>query len=165
MSDDNVSPPIKSGSSKNRRVVGVMIGIMIVVIGLGVFFWFHSFNQNNTVASQDSNQSDGAVYYVKFKQPFVFNVHSDHQRSRIVQVKVQLMVKGERSAEDAEAHLPLMRSTLLDLFSTMTVEQLRQINGSQALRDIGLSGVKSALAKVNSPALVEKMLLTGFVMQ
>jgi flagellar FliL protein len=114
-------------------------------------------------ASQTSAQVE-PVSYVNIAQPFVFNVTSD-TRNRVVQIKVQLMVRGSENDNLARYHSPLIESTLLATFASATVEQLREATGRIELRDKATDDIKAVMTKVVGKPVIERVLFTDFVMQ
>lgn len=102
--------------------------------------------------------------YVNTSRPFVFNV-SGGLRDRLVEIRVQLLVRSETDRALVQANLPLIESIILSSFSAATVEQWRDPRSRELLRDQALKEVRDSMEKlVNAPA-VEQILLTSYVMQ
>lgn len=112
--------------------------------------------QSADTANRRAAPSVAPVSYVNIAQPFVFNVSGD-TRGRMVQVKVQLMVRGTNNENLARFHSPLVESTLLATFASATVEQLRTPSGRVELRDKATEDIKAAMTQV-----VENPLLNVF---
>ena len=104
------------------------------------------------------------AYYVALPRPFVFNIIG-LKRERLVQIKVQLMVRGSDNKDLAKANLPLIESTLLQVFSATTEQQLATYQGKELLRADSLTNVNEILTKYTGKGVVEKILFSGFVMQ
>lgn len=162
-----------NASSKKKRLM-IIVGVVLLLIGGGVGAWWYLGNdpapeaptpaQTNSASSASTTPVAEPAYYVILPQPFIFNVTGD-RRDRLVQVKVQLMVRGDRNEATAKQHVPLIESTLLQTFGAATVEQLRAPGGRAQLRTIALTAVQDALVKVSGRPVVERVLFTGFVMQ
>ena len=97
-------------------------------------------------------------------RPFIFNVPGAG-RDRLVQIKVQLMVRGSDNEELAKMHIPMIEGTLLKVFSTANADDLVTEAGKVALKDQSLREVQKALNEIAGNAVVEQVLFTGFVMQ
>ena len=106
----------------------------------------------------------GSALYVAMPRPFVFNVPGS-SRDRIVQIKVQLLVRGDVNEETAKKHIPLIEGTLLSVFSTTTADELSTSVGKETLRFTALEKVQAALNDVEGTKVIERVLFTGFVMQ
>ncbi|PSV28765.1 MULTISPECIES: flagellar basal body-associated protein FliL [unclassified Photobacterium] len=155
-----------------KKLMLISAVAVIVILAAGIGFWLlngDDAKESPQVAAtvQESTTSPASVmsaYYVVLPQPFTFNVTGD-TRDRVVQIKVQLMVRGDKNEALAKQHIPLIESTLLQAFGVATVEQLRSPNGRDQLRQQALEAVKAAMVKVAGTPAVERVLFTGFVMQ
>ena len=158
------------GGKKKLIIIAVLAIVLLGGGGAGAWFFLNDASpspdtaQSGGSASQSAPAVQESAYYVILPQPFIFNVTGD-ARDRLVQVKVQLMVRGDNNEEIARQHIPLIESTLLQTFGAATVEQLRTPTGRLELRGQSLTAVQDALLKVSGRQAVERVLFTGFVMQ
>jgi len=106
----------------------------------------------------------GDAFYVGMPRPFVFNV-AGYGRDRLVQIKVQLLVRGGEDDTAARKHIPLIEDTLLQVFSESNAEKLSTHAGKQELRQNALEAVQKSMEPIVGKPLVEKILFIGFVMQ
>lgn len=106
----------------------------------------------------------GSALYVSMPRPFVFNVPGA-SRDRLVQIKVQLLVRGQNNEETAKQHIPLIESTMLRTFSKGNADDLVTAAGKDSLKAAALKDVQEALIGVAGSMVVEEVLFTGFVMQ
>jgi flagellar FliL protein len=83
----------------------------------------------------------------------------------MVQIKVQLMVRGTENEDLARHHSPLVESTLLSTFGTATVDQLRTPGGRTQLREQATKDIQATLQEVVGKPVVERVLFTDFVIQ
>ncbi|WP_318464245.1 flagellar basal body-associated protein FliL [Photobacterium leiognathi] len=153
------------------KLMIISAAVVVLLLAGGIGFWLLSGDdaaepqQAAEVAQQDAVKAPAmSAYYVVLPQPFTFNVTGD-SRDRVVQIKVQLMVRGDKNEALAKQHTPLIESTLLQAFGVATVEQLRNPNGRDQLRQQALEAVKATMVKVAGTPAVERVLFTGFVMQ
>lgn len=159
----------QGGGKKKLVIIAVLAVVLLAGAGAAAWFFFGgSSPEPETAQSGSATPPAPAVvesaYYVILPQPFIFNVSGD-ARDRLVQVKVQLMVRGDSNEAVARQHIPLIESTLLQTFGAATVEQLRTPTGRLDLRSQSLAAVQEALLKVSGRQAVERVLFTGFVMQ
>jgi len=159
--------PQEDGKGKKKLFV-IIIAVVILLLGAGgaAFFVMGSddVSQNKGASVKESAPKVDPVSYVNIAQPFVFNVTGD-KRSRVVQIQVQLMVRGSDNEDLARYHSPLVESTLLATFASATVEQLRSANGRVELRDKATEDIKAAMTKIVGKPVIERVLFTDFVMQ
>lgn len=158
------------GGKKKLIIIAVLAVVLLAGGGAVAWFFLNDSAPEPEIAQPGSAGSQAApavvesAYYVILPQPFIFNVTGD-ARDRLVQVKVQLMVRGDSNEAIAQQHIPLIESTLLQTFGAATVEQLRTPTGRLELRGQSLAAVQGALLKVSGRQAVERVLFTGFVMQ
>ncbi|CAM3749939.1 flagellar basal body-associated protein FliL [Vibrio aerogenes CECT 7868] len=153
---------------KNKLLI-IIIAVVVLLLGGGgaAFFLMGSDDQSADDSEQmqeQTKQSSSPVVYVSLAQPFVFNITGD-KRDRMVQIKVQLMVRGSKNENLARYHSPLIESSLLSTFASATVEQLRTPNGRVELRNKATEDIKTALTKAVGEPVIERVLFTDFVMQ
>ncbi|MCG9656080.1 flagellar basal body-associated protein FliL [Vibrio mediterranei] len=164
MAEDTLEQP-----KNNKKLLIIIVAVLVLLLAAGgVVYWL--LGSEETPASTPAAQSGGAavpvdpISYVNIAQPFIFNV-AGKQRDRMVQIKVQLMVRGLDNEEVARYHSPLIESTLLSTFASATVEQLRSTNGRVELRDQATADVQASLSQVVGKPVVERVLFTDFVIQ
>jgi flagellar FliL protein len=115
-------------------------------------------------AGSEADPTVGTALYVGMPRPFVFNVPGA-ARERLVQIKAQLLVRGQNNEELAKQHIPLIESTMLRTFSKANADDLVTAAGKETLKAAALKDVQDALVGVASTKVVEEILFTGFVMQ
>lgn len=108
--------------------------------------------------------SKGTALYVPMPRPFVFNVPGA-SRDRMVQIKVQLLVRGANNETISMRHIPLIEGSLLATFSAANADELVTVAGRDALKNKALSDLQQAMIEVVGSVVVEEVLFTGFVMQ
>ncbi|WP_346351818.1 flagellar basal body-associated FliL family protein [Oceanimonas sp. AH20CE76] len=145
-----------------RKLVWILLLLVLAGAGGAAAWLLISGAEEAPVAEQDNN-SDQAMY-VSLSQPFTFSVPGG-RRDRLVQIEAQLMVRGEANAELARQHLPLLESTLLDVFSRQTADNYLTAANKKALREEALNELNYATAEVLEKRLFEKVLFTSIVMQ
>lgn len=168
---------IEEGKKKSK--LPLIIIAVVVLLGGGAAAYFFLFSGSDAPPEQmeDAAIGDGepaavvaapaqtgSALYVAMPRPFVFNVPGTG-RDRLVQIKVQLMMRGSDNEEIARTHVPLIEGTLLQTFSSSNADDLVTEAGKMALREDALSSVQTRLNEVAGSTVVEKVLFTGFVMQ
>lgn len=151
--------------SKKKLLIIIIAAVVLLIGGGGAAFFLMSSNSDADTSERPARRAAAApISYVNITQPFVFNVSGD-TRGRMVQVKVQLMVRGPDNEDLARFHSPLVESTLLATFASATVEQLRTPTGRVELRDKATEDIKAAMTQVVGSPVIERVLFTDFVMQ
>ncbi|MEW9797537.1 flagellar basal body-associated protein FliL [Alteromonas sp. CYL-A6] len=165
---------IEEGGKKGKLMI-IIIALVLVVGGAAAYFLFFSGDEapaaeqlaadpeQAAVAPRQSAEV-GTALYVAMPRPFVFNVPGAG-RDRLVQIKVQLMVRGSENEEVAKSHIPLIEGTLLQVFSSANADDLVTEAGKVELRDQSVKEVQRVMNEIAGKDVVERVLFTGFVMQ
>ncbi|MAI38462.1 flagellar basal body-associated protein FliL [Alteromonas genovensis] len=178
MADEELQ--VEEGGKKKSKLMLIII-IAVVVIGGAAGAYFFLFAGSDEPAAEQLPETEaaaaaapatqgggaeiGTALYVAMPRPFVFNVPGGG-RDRLVQIKVQLLVRGSDNEELVKTHIPLIEGTLLQTFSMSNAEDLVTEAGKIELREQAVSEVKRALEENDIGSnVVERVLFTGFVMQ
>lgn len=161
---------VVQGGGKKKLIIIIVAAVLLLGVAGAAYFIFFSGEKEATAeqteepVSAESASETVMTAYVAMPRPFVFNV-PDGKRDRLVQIKVQLMVRGNDNADLAKKHIPLLEGTLVRVFGAATVEQLRSPAGKAQLRAASLDALNAELSKVENKALIDGVLFTGFVLQ
>ncbi|PKF79073.1 flagellar basal body-associated protein FliL [Vibrio sp. vnigr-6D03] len=164
MAEEQQDADAPKGKSK---LLIIIIAVVVLLAGGGgaAFFLMGSDPAEEAPAAEEAAvPTNEPASYVNIPQPFVFNVTGD-KKDRLVQIKVQIMVRGSENEGTAKHHSPLIESTLLSTFGVATAEQLRTPLGRGQLRDQATDDIKAALSQLVGQPVIEKVLFTDFVMQ
>lgn len=179
MAEDNLELDLDEGKGKKKKLIVIIAVVVVLLAGGGAGAWFMLGSSDSAPAveagAEGGEATDagapeatgpeaGTAIYVAMPRPFIFNVPGS-RRERLVQIKVQLLVRGGANDVLARKHIPLIESTLLNTFATTTADQLATIDGKEQLRMESLASVRDALKKLEGRDVVDEILFTGFVMQ
>jgi flagellar FliL protein len=167
MADEEAQGDAPKGKSK--LLIIIIAAVVLLGGGGGAAFFLMgsdepSMENGADTKAQTVQTPEDPIRYVSIPQPFVFNVTGD-KRDRLVQIKVQLMVRGTKNEELARYHTPLVESSLLSTFASATVDQLRSPTGRTELRNKATEDIRSALNRAVGNPIIERVLFTDFVMQ
>jgi flagellar FliL protein len=172
---------MEEGGGKNKKLIMIIGGalLMVVVGGGGAYLMMGSdepppvqqasldddgAESQAAVQDQEPAVGVGTALYVAMPRPFVFNVPGS-LRDRMVQIKVQLLVRGDAAEEESKRHIPLIEGSLLKTFSSTNADDLSTTAGKEALKVKALQDVQTTLVDITGRKIVERVLFTGFVMQ
>lgn len=170
---------IADGGAKKKKMIIIAAAVVVLGAGVGGYFAFSGGDApeaapaaatdapaaaGDSAAAPAASGELGTALYVSMPRPFVFNVPGA-SRDRLVQIKVQVLVRGTNNEEIAKQHIPLMESTMLRTFSKANADDLVTAAGKDTLKAAALKDVQEALIGVAGSPIVEEILFTGFVMQ
>lgn len=156
-----------------KKLIILIVAVVLILTGAGVGGYFFLMGDDSA-----KNVAEGALEgkaaetaepvvvatYVAMPRPFVFNV-ADGKRHRLVQIKVQLVVRGTDNRIMAKKHIPTLEGALVHVFSNASIEELRSTEGKTKLRADALNAVNESIHKLEGKKIVVGVLFTGFVLQ
>lgn len=167
---------MEEGGKKRKLIIIIVVAVVLLAGGGAAAFFLLGDSDEMPVAVTESasggapgaNNSfatgGGSALYVAMPRPFVFNVPGA-TRDRLVEIKVQLMLRGFDNEEQVKMHIPSIEGALLKVFSTANADDLVTEAGKKAIRDGALKEVQKKMQELTGNQLVESVLFTGFVMQ
>ena len=171
---------IDGGGKKKKMIIIIIAVVVLLAGGGGAYFFLMGDDSGATTEQASSGEGDssgdggssgesqgakvGTALYVSMPRPFRFNVPGA-ARDRFVEIRVQLLVRGSDNEENAKMHIPLIESTLLNIFSQANADDLSTSVGKEALKQQSLGAVQLVMKDLEGNETVEKVLFTGFVMQ
>ena len=174
---------MEEGGGKSKKLIMIIVGalLMVAIGGAAAFFFMggdDSAPEQQATLGDDSPEAAapaeqasteqavgvGTALYVAMPRPLVFNVPGS-TRDRLVQIKVQLLVRGDAAEEEAKKHIPLIEGALLKTFSSTNADDLSTTAGKEALKVKALQDVQSTMVDITGKKIIERVLFTGFVMQ
>lgn len=159
--------PVDAPKGKGKLIIIIAVVVVLLLGGGAAAYFFMGSSSTESQSSTSTQQlavPEEPVAYVSIPQPFLFNVTGDN-KDRLVQIKVQLMVRGSENENLAGYHSPLIESTLLSTFAGASVEQLRSPTGRIELRDKATADIKASLTSAVGKPVIERVLFTDFVIQ
>ena len=106
----------------------------------------------------------GNSKYLALEPPFVVNLQDD-KRIRFLQIKSQLKLAEVELAPEVNHHMAKIRHVLLMLFSHLSEEEIRTLEGKENLREESLIEIQAALEEETGDSMVEQIYFTDFVIQ
>jgi len=175
---------IEEGGKKSKPIIIIAAVAIVLLVAAGAGYYFLMAGDDTGIpigddtgipvgdgesalqAPQDAVAAVkiGTALYVAMPRPFVFNVPGS-SKDRLVEIKVQLMIRGSNNQEQARMHIPLIEGTLLKTFSTANADDLATEAGKIAIRSSALKEVQNTMLDISGNKTVEEVLFTGFVMQ
>lgn len=171
---------LEEGGKKKGKLLIIIIVAVVLLLGGGAaayFFLFAGGDDTEEQAQEDAAQEEvvetveqplndvsAEARYVAMPRPFIFNAPGIG-KDRLVQIEVQLLVRGSMRSAMAQSHIPLIEARLLEIFSASSADELVTDIGKVALRQRALDAVNEKMIEVAQEPIVEELLFTGFVMQ
>ncbi len=172
--ENNEEIAIEDGDTggKNKLIVIVAAVLLLLLAIGGVLFFILSGSEEDSIAEADSTVPETAMdptvvepaIYLRLKPAFVidFNIGG---KPRYIQLDLTLKSRSEEQLESAETHMPLIRNSLVLLFSNQDFNELKLVEGKQQLKMAAKNAVNAILQQETGAEGIEDVLFTNFVMQ
>lgn len=169
MADEDLE--IEDGGKKKGKMMIIIIAVVVLLAGggAGAFFFMGSEEPEDGEAAaeevvEEEPVNTGLAMYVAMPRPFQFNAPGV-ARERLVQIEVQLMVRGIENEERAKRHIPMIEGTILSVFSAANADELVTDVGKVDLKEKATAQVRQVMNELEKDPVVEQVLFTGFVIQ
>lgn len=151
----------KTGGKKKLIIIVVLALLLIGGGGAAAYFFLFS-------DSSDSGETRAAPLepsvYLSLEPAFTVDFMVDGRR-RYLQLNMTLKSRNSRQVDAVKQHEPLIRNSLVLLFSSQSFEELKTAEGKMALKEASLNAVNGILEQETGQAGMDDVLFTSFVMQ
>ena len=106
-------------------------------------------------------EEDAAIFQYVKTTPIIVNVQSERRRAAFLKVTPVLVTQDEAYAEYLETNMPMVRNSLLSLYSNLTAEELLAQGGLDTMKEKTLKNLQ-ALMGVHR---VNDVLFNEFIVQ
>lgn len=159
----------KKGGKK--KLIIILVALLLVLGGGGGAAFFLLGGEEDAVADEtaaveiDAGASaDGPAIYLELEPAFVvdFLVAS---KQRYLQLNMTVKSRDQVQIDSIKIHMPLIRNSLVLLFSSQDFAGLQTMAGKLALKAASVDAINAILTQETGAAGVEDVLFTNFVMQ
>ncbi|MBM6551252.1 flagellar basal body-associated FliL family protein [Marinomonas ostreistagni] len=174
MAEDGLDVGAEEGKKGGKKkLIIIIVAALLVLGGGGAAAYFFLFSGDDSSAEQADGegasaeevvQTDGPAIYLELEQPFVVDFMVSG-RQRYLQLNMTLMSRDQGQIDAVKLHMPLIRNSLVLLFSSQSFDELQTIEGKQALKASAVESINQILTQETGLGGIENVLFTNFVMQ
>lgn len=167
MADEEENTESNEKSGKTKLII--IIAVVLLLVAGGVVFFLLSGSDDS--GSGDDSSSDSAAaevivpaMYLSLDPAFVvdFNIAG---KQRYLQLDLTLKSRSKEQITAVKVHMPLIRNSLVLLFSSQDFQELQLAEGKQQLKVAALDAINTILRQETGVEGIEDVLFTNFVMQ
>ncbi len=171
--EDGLDVGAEEGGKKGgkKKLIIIILAALLVLGGGGAAAYFFLFSGDDTeevaegeAAPEEMVQTSGPAIYLEFDQPFVVDFMVSG-RQRYLQLNMTLKSRDQAQIDAVKIHMPLIRNSLVLLFSSQSFDELQSIDGKMALKAASVETINNILVQETGLGGIEDVLFTNFVMQ
>ncbi len=153
-------------SKKKLILIAAIVAVLLLVGGgAGWYFLAHKAGDDEEhaeeAAPKKKKEPTPPPVFVAM-DPFTVNLQPTGQ---FLQVSFSLQFADQHASEELKAYMPQIRSRLLLLLSSKTVEEISTVDGKDKLVQEIMDQIKTPLASGMEPLAVTNVFITSFVIQ
>ena len=159
----------KKGGKK--KLIIIIIAALLILGGGGAAAYLFLFSGSDSaesseegVAAEEAVQTTGPAIYLELDQPFVVDFMVSG-RQRYLQLNMTLKSRDQDQVDAVKIHMPLIRNSLVLLFSSQSFDELQTVDGKMALKTASVETINKILVQETGLGGIEDVLFTNFVMQ
>ncbi|ADZ92443.1 flagellar basal body-associated FliL family protein [Marinomonas mediterranea] len=171
--EDNLDVSAEDGKKGGKKkLIIILVAVLILLGGGGAAAYLFLFSGDEPLPEESSVddaaaqavQTDGPAIYLELDQPFVVDFMVSG-RQRYLQLKMTLKSRDQVQIDAVKIHMPLIRNSLVLLFSSQSFDELQTLEGKKALKQAALESVNNILTQETGVGGMQDVLFTNFVMQ
>lgn len=173
MAGDELDVGAEEGKKGGKKKLIIIIVLALVVLGGGgaaAYFFLMGGEEDPAAADGEAApieqvvQTEGPAIYLDLDQAFVVDFMVQGKQ-RYLQLNMTLKSRDQAQIDAVKLHMPLIRNSLVLLFSSQSFDELQTIDGKKALKTASVETVNNILTQETGAGGIEDVLFTNFVMQ
>jgi len=165
---------VEDGAEKSGGGMMKMImfgGIAVVLLAVGVFAGPAVMNMisppevEEDSAAAEEEPKDAPALYTSLHPPLVVNFKDAVGDSHFMQITMEVMTRDQNVANSVREHTPVIRNSLILLYSGAVYEEVTTRDGKEKMLADGLGAIQKVMtAQIGEPG-VEAVYFTSLVIQ
>ncbi|AEF53869.1 flagellar basal body-associated FliL family protein [Marinomonas posidonica] len=166
--EDGLDVGSEEGKSGGKKKLIIIIALVVLLLGGGAAAYFLMFSGSDSPV--DPAEAEAAALanepsiYLTLEPAFTIDMMVN-DRQRYVQLNMTIKSKNEEQMEAVTSHMPLIRNSLVLLFSSQSFDELKTTEGKEALKLAALDSINGILEQETGQGGIDGVLFTNFVMQ
>ncbi|ETI58231.1 flagellar basal body-associated FliL family protein [Marinomonas profundimaris] len=169
--EDGLDIGEEDGKSGGKKKLIIIVALLLVLLGGGgaaaYFFLFSGPSDVDPAASAEAEAAALAKepsIYLAMDPAFTIDLMVGGKQ-RYVQLNMSVKSKNTDQINAVTLHMPLIRNSLVLLFSSQSFDELQTAEGKIALKQAALDAINGILEQETGQGGIDGVLFTNFVMQ
>lgn len=154
-----------SGSKKKLIIIIALVVLLLAGGGAGAYFFlFSGSGEDQSSESEEVVLASAPSVYLALEPAFTVDFMVDGKQ-RYVQLNMTTKSKSVNQTNELTLHMPLIRNSLVLLFSSQSFADLQTGEGKVALKKASVDTINTILEQETGQGGIDDVLFTNFVMQ
>ncbi|MGO2233330.1 MAG: flagellar basal body-associated FliL family protein [Marinomonas sp.] len=167
--EDGLDIGAEEGKSGGKKKLIIIILLVLVLVGGGAAAYFLFFSGSSDGSGDSAESAEAALAnepstYLALDPAFTVDFMVDGKQ-RYVQLNMSVKSKKIEQINAVTLHMPLIRNSLVLLFSSQSFVDLQTADGKEALKKVSLDAINGILEQETGQGGIDAVLFTNFVMQ
>ncbi len=164
----------KASGGLGKKLIFAAVALVLVAIGAFAGLTFMGGNEPEIGedgepiaedAEEEESKGEGPVFYSAIAPPLVVNFKDRIGDDHVMQVSLEMMARDQATINEVREHAPLIRSSLILLYSSYIYEDIATREGKQMMLDDGLAEIRRLMERRIGKPAIEELYFTGLVIQ
>lgn len=162
MDEEDLDVGVEEGGAGGKKKIIIIVLLLLVLVGSGTFAYFFLLGGSSDPAEPDL--ANEPSIYLSLDPVFVVDFMVNGKQ-RYVQLNMTVMSKNAVQVNAVTLHMPLIRNSLVLLFSSQSFFDLQTTEGKVALKQAATDVINGILEQETGQGGIDNVLFTNFVMQ
>lgn len=172
--EESLDVGAEEGKKGGKKKLIIIIALVVLLLGGGgaaaYFFLFSGSDESASTEGSAPSAEDAASLaglpsiYLKLDEPFILDFLVDGKQ-RYLQLNMTVTSKDQTQIDALKLNMPLIRNSLVLLFSSQSFDELKTMEGKLALKKAALDAINKLLEEQTGKGGIDAVLFTSFVMQ
>ncbi len=168
MADEaNETQEAASGGGMMKKLV--LVGVGALLLGVGVFagmtFLGDKAPPEDEAVAEEAEPTSGPAIYQSLHPPLVVNFKDSLGDSHFMQITMEVMSRDQTVINSVREHTPLIRNSLILLYSGAVYEEVTTREGKEKMLADGLAEIQKVMQEETGETGVEAVYFTALVIQ
>jgi len=163
----NETPEETSGGGMGKKLMLAGIGVALLGAGLfaGMTFLGDEAPAEGEEVAEEAAPASGPAIYQSLHPPLVVNFKDSVGESHFMQITMEVMARDQNIINLVRDHTPVIRNSLILLYSGAVYEQVTTREGKEQMLADGLAEIQRVVEEQTGEAGVEAVYFTALVIQ
>lgn len=165
--DKDTEAAAESGGGLMKKLM--LAGIGVALLGAGVFggmtFFGGDAPAEGAEAAEEAAAGEGPALYTSLHPPLVVNFKDSVGDAHFMQITMEVMARDQNIINAVREHTPVIRNSLILLFSGAVYEEITTREGKEKMLADGLAEIQAVMTEQIGEPGVEAVYFTALVIQ